>query len=488
MAIGLWSKRNISVTAVVVFILTVSYREFASLSRPSNSNSAIEWWKPVPLENAIDPNPHQKYRTADDFLPHFDAVLLLPPLTIQDAKKTCTWSETELSKIDFTFGPGQLGPATEGWIFKDRDQKEIDKHRQEWQDYIKNNLIPYSTVKDRFMGRGIVILAGNDDTLKRTEVLLRALKYHGCTLPVEIHYWKDEMDEGKKEKLVAVYGNMFFNDLSTPDNLFKSTPIILRNYQFKTAALFNSRFAEPLLLDSDNIPNINPEELWASRTYKEFGSVFWPDIARTYPQDPIWSITNTPCRMDEYEQESGQLLVDKRQYFYHLQLATWLNNKTDYYLDFLLGDKDLFRFAWHALKTPYGRPSSWLTSVGLMQDDGLYCGHSFGQHHPDEEGEIAFLHGGLLKTFSTEAIEHWREEGGLFKHVKRSPNPANWREITRVGIQFRGGDHIKGLEGMKWDCTDMFDIEPEKAQERELLDGFEDVFEKIHGYWLVDKV
>lgn len=48
----------------------------------------------------------------------------------------------------------------------------------------------------------------------------------------------------------------------------------------KTAALINSRFAEPLLLDSDNIPIIAPESLWESDEYREYGTIFWPDIAR----------------------------------------------------------------------------------------------------------------------------------------------------------------------------------------------------------------
>ena len=106
--------------------------------------------------------------------------------------------------------------------------------------------------------------------------------------------------------------------------------------------------------------------------------------------------------MDEYEQESGQLLVDKRRFFYHLQLAAWFDNehsRNEYYRQILLGDKDLFRFAWHALQTQYGTPAKWLTSVGTFYEDGYYCGHSFAQHHPDD-GRVAFMHGGLVKVHS----------------------------------------------------------------------------------------
>ena len=89
------------------------------------------------------------------------------------------------------------------------------------------------------------------------------------------------------------------------------------------------------MLDSDNTPWLPPETLYDSETYQEYGTVFWPDLARTRPQNPMWSITNTPCRMNEWEQESGQIIIDKRRYWYHMQLAAWFNSQ-EYYNGFLL--------------------------------------------------------------------------------------------------------------------------------------------------------
>ncbi len=176
-------------------------------------------------------------------------------------------------------------------------------------------------------------------------------------------------------------------------------------------------------------------------TYKEYGTIFWPDIARSWPQNPAWAITNTPCKMDEYEQESGQLLVDKRRYWYHLQLAAWMNNvKGPYYSYILLGDKDTFRFAWHALKTKYGRPKKWITSVGSL-NDGYYCGHAFGQHHPDN-GQIAFLHGGTLKSIALEILRWNREKkGGIFRNYKRSAYDEQPEKLTNVMLKFDSGDY-----------------------------------------------
>jgi alpha 1,2-mannosyltransferase len=308
----------------------------------------------------------------------------MPDVTVAEANATCKWVEP--TKVNFQWA------ADNEWIQHDPPEEEVNLRRSQWHEFIDNQLMPYASYKDRFEGRGIVIVAGNEKTLTRTRVILRALTKLGSKLPVELHYWDDEMTEKSKQELIKTYPAVSFNDLAKSSNIFKVKWVNTGNYQFKTAAVLNSRFAEPLLLDSDNVPIIDPESLYESSVYKEYGTLFWPDITRTRPNNPAWAITNTHCRMNEYEQESGQLLVDKRKFFYHLQLAAWLNNEHGaYYNEILLGDKDMFRFAWHALKTKYGFPRKWLTSVGTLHE-GNYCGHSFAQHHPD--GRVAFMHGG----------------------------------------------------------------------------------------------
>merc|ERR1712032_1093291 len=186
---------------------------------------------------------------------------------------------------------------------------------------------------------------------------------------------------------------------------------------------------------------------------------------------------------DEYEQESGQLLVDKRRFWYHLQLATWLNNEQGkYYNEFLLGDKDMFRFAWHALKTKYGRPKKWLTSVGT-ENDGYYCGHSFAQHHPDDE-RVAFLHGGLVKTVDLDVMRWNRDhKGGYYRSYKSAPSDEDPATSVNVAIKFDSADYLpnKGPDVKVAQCTDMKDVEARDINE--ILFGFEKTFEEIGGYW-----
>ncbi|RDW92632.1 putative glycosyltransferase family 71 protein [Coleophoma crateriformis] len=420
-----------------------------------------------------------KFPTADLFLPHFAAVTQLQGMTMLKAKSGCSWPA--MDEVNF-----QYSEDTE-WAMKDRNDTELAFRREEWHDYINHKLLPYAQYQDRFQGRGIVICAGNQKSLKRVRVILRALKKLGSQMAIELHYWGDEMSKESQDEISSLWPKMFFNDLSESTNILQSNHdnIFHINYQLKTAAVINSRFAEPLLLDSDNIPVVDPESLYETAVYKEYGTLFWPDIARTRPNNPMWAITNTECRMDEYEQESGQLLVDKRRFFYHLQLAAWFNNDHGiYYNDFLLGDKDMFRFAWHALKTKYGSPAKWLTSVGTLSN-GFYCGHTFAQHHPD--GNIAFLHGGLVKTLSKEVITWQREShGGIFQVYKRSEYDEQPLVNVNVTIKLDPASYMPNRPDniAVALCTEFGDVVPRPLDE--VVPGFQKTYEELGGYWMIE--
>jgi len=439
--------------------------------------------------DAVLEHAHQ-LTSADHFKAHFRAVAKMPRVTLAEAKAPCTWKETD--KVNFMFGPEGAWGLNTSWVSHDKSDAELDRARSTWQDYILNGLKPYANHRHRFNGRGIVVVAGQGRSLRRMKVILRQLKKLGSAMPVEVAYFGDEMHKETRADLEALYpGKMFFLDLSSADNVYQANQSnLFINYQLKTAALLNSRWAEPLMLDSDNIPTIDPAELYESTTYQEYGTLFWPDIARTRPNNPMWAITNTKCRMDEYELESGQMIVDKHRFFYHLQLAAWMNNEQgDYYKNFILGDKDMFRFAWHALKTRYGFPAKWLTSVGTVAGkDNYYCGHSFAQHHPD--GRVAFLHGGLLKTIPREVMTWTRKErGGIFQMYKRADTDENHSVAVDVSIKWDLATYLpnkpeKFESGAVGSCTDMHNVTARPLDE--IVPGFEQRFEEIGGYWMLD--
>lgn len=159
-----------------------------------------------------------------------------------------------------------------------------------------------------------------------------------------------------------------------------------------------------------------------------------------------------------------------------------------YYARIILGDKDAFRFAWHALKTKYGYPTKWLSSIGIVrEEDGEYCGHSFAQYHPDKsDGRPAFFHGGLLKSFTKPFVSHLHNGKGLFQAHKTSPvawnHSANPSEIS-IGVM-----GAKGVPGQKDGekaafCTRFNDIEARPLDE--LAPNFEKHFADIQGYWII---
>jgi len=434
-----------------------------------------------------------RIESANDFLPHFAATVELKNVTMAEAKATCTWTAEDRMNYQFGETLNEEGWVNASWTVRERKDWELEAPRAIWQNWVRNEMLPFDAYKDRFSGKGIIIVGGNGRTIPRIKVILKALIHLKSQIPVEFHYFGAEMTDEIRQELLALYPRSFFNDLSHEDNVIHTKHVSLFiNYHLKTAAVINSRFAEPLLLDSDNIPTIRPEELYESAEYKKYGTVFWPDMSRTRPNNPVWAITNTQCKMNEWEQESGQMLVDKRKFFYHLQLAAWLNNvHGQYWNNFILGDKDMFRFSWHALKTPYGTPRKWLTSVGLASElpsgKSFFCGHTFAQHHPDN-GQIAFLHGGTLKTVSRQVLEYSRKErGGTFQAYKRFQHDEDvLQHAVFNGIPW-GHDEMPAKYhpiDRATMCTDFEDIEAKPFED--LMPGFNKLFEEFGGYWMLD--
>ncbi|QIW99720.1 hypothetical protein AMS68_005238 [Peltaster fructicola] len=441
---------------------------------------------------AVLEDPHL-LEDADDFLDHFKAVVEYPSMPISDSKAGCGWPDE--SAINLQWGYDDTRGDDMKWVIQDEDDYKIELIRKQWQYFVANEMRPWAEHKKKFHGRGIVIPAGHEKSIYRTKVILRMLQKLGSTIDVEIAYWGElELKDDVKQQLLDVKPDLFFNDLSIPGQPIPTYYSFMANFQLKIPAVINSRFAEVILMDSDNIPIIDPVKLFDSEVYKEFGTVFWPDIVRTRRNNPIWAITNTQCRMDEWEQESGQLLVDKRKFWYHLQLATWLETEHRlYYSTLILGDKDMFRFAWHALRTKYGVPSRWITTVGTLSpgEEGkekVYCGHSFAQHHPDKDGGIAFLHGGLLKTLSNQVIK-WQIEhqGGIFQAYKRVTSDQDKQFTPNVKIEWDPAHYLPEEKDENYHtawCTNFRDDPAHPLDE--LLPGFQETYKEVGGYWMLD--
>lgn len=184
-------------------------------------------------------------------------------------------------------------------------------------------------------------------------------------------------------------------------------------YQVKAGALLYTSFRRVLFLDSDNTPVRDPTFLFSTDALRETGAVFWKDLWKTRPDNPIFSILGIEC-VDEFDQESGQILLDRSFPGVHraLKFSLWIQERSVLYYKLLLGDKDTFRLAWRVLGLPFHMVRPHVATLGNDFGDG-YCGIAMVQFAPfwdvAKNGpapfgvvdptipEIMFVHANLLK-------------------------------------------------------------------------------------------
>jgi hypothetical protein len=202
----------------------------------------------------------------------------------------------------------------------------------------------------RFAGRGIVICAGGARMFTCAYVAIGLLRRTlGCSLPIEVwHLGPEELGppmRGLLEELGAETVDAF--------HVARRHPVgRLGGWELKTYALLNSRFAEVLLLDADNVPVRDPAFLFDRDEFQDTGAMFWPDIVRLARGNPIWAVSGLPPR-DGPSFESGQVVLDKRRCWRALTLAHWMNQRSQSFYDIIHGDKDTFLIAWSMLGQPH---------------------------------------------------------------------------------------------------------------------------------------
>ncbi|GAA5998961.1 uncharacterized protein JCM10292_005826 [Rhodotorula paludigena] len=280
-------------------------------------------------------------------------------------------------------------------------------------------------------GKGLVFTAGNADTFSRVLLTLKMLKNHLHTsLPAEIFSFPGEEPSPEVRDQLEQHGAK----LRIVEGAARDTSRT-KNYHIKATAIIRSSFREVLFLDSDNIPAASlmpldspvpaavladaqnatdpwtrvrddgaveevwgkPTGLWEAKAYERLGVMFWPDYWRTQADNPIWALIGVPCR-DEWEQEAGTILVDKRKHLDALLLAEWMmdTERFKFWFNFSDGDKDMFRFAFLALRKRWGVPGRYV-SVGALPRNTMsgFCGHTMLQN--DHLGRPLFVHANLLK-------------------------------------------------------------------------------------------
>ncbi len=232
-------------------------------------------------------------------------------------------------------------------------------------------------------GQGIVICGGGLKYFTNAWVCIKMLRRLGCRLPIQFWYLgRKELDE-QMQALLTQLGVECIDAFE----LRKKVPVRrLDGWELKPYALLHSNFREVLLLDADNVPVRNPEFLFKTEAFKRCGAIFWPDYNRGASEKgrAIWR----SCGMrppSEHEFETGQIVVDKARCWKGLQLALWFNENSDFYYQYLHGDKETFHLAFRKLRQQYA-----LVPTPIHTLSGTMCQHDF-------QGRRLFQHRNLKK-------------------------------------------------------------------------------------------
>ena len=301
--------------------------------------------------------------------------------------------------------------------------------------------------------RGIVICA-YDDVLVSIYALIQLLRQrHHCSLPIQL--WSLPLEIQTQQTLLSIIlqqlPNVTHHILKQHDD---ALPLSSGSFFTKPLALYQTDLQQVLLLDADSIPIQDPTYLfdyisqdshsnqYTSSSSSSSTAIFFPDYWHPYNTvfdltsgSLVWELLGIPY-VDEFEGESGQLVVDKTQSQRALHMLLFLTHTFDVWLGPLklaYGDKDLFRFAWKMTQTPYTFVSHPPGTAGFGTDTVPVCGVTLVQHDPS--GQSLFLHRNTVKIKGMDSLQKVWHKGMTFVGDKPleeyiiQPSPVKGQKI-----------------------------------------------------------
>lgn len=220
---------------------------------------------------------------------------------------------------------------------------------------------------------GIVIGAGGTKYFGCAVACVHILRNLGCDLPIEFWYLDDyEMDNNMKNLCDVL--NIRHINATEYAQTHDLHPRILNGWELKPFSTLHSEFKKVLYLDADNIPAQNPTYLFFSDQFRNLGSIFWPDLPpmkRNEWMPPIvWENVGLEYR-NEADFETGQYMIDKEKCYKELTMTMWINEHSDWFYNFVYGDKSTFHLAWRKCETEYSipsKPAGWRHPCILQYD------------------------------------------------------------------------------------------------------------------------
>ncbi|GMF28049.1 unnamed protein product [Phytophthora lilii] len=254
-----------------------------------------------------------------------------------------------------------------------------------------------------------------------------------CQLPIEIWFRPDEMSQSSigLDALKSLIRNETARDLTFHEI---DHPEAFR-FNAKIYGIRHSSFDQVLFLDADNVPVRDPSYLIKTTEFTKTGARFWPDywhpdhtIFFINAKSLVWELLGTPF-VDMFEQESGQILIDRRRHAAPLTLAVFYAFHRPSFFDRLKlawGDKDLFRFAWLKLGAEFHMIQRPPSVAGKMFGNS-FCGMTMVQH--DSNGEVLFLHRNQLKLTGQPSTDDPKELHEMSTRADELLDPEMWTHL-----------------------------------------------------------
>jgi len=219
-------------------------------------------------------------------------------------------------------------------------------------------------------GKGIVICAGGVQYFTNAWVCINILRRLGCQLPIQVWYiGKKEMNRTMAELLKPLGV-----ECVDATRVRRKHPVrLLQGWGLKPYAILYSTFREVLFLDADNVPVVNPDFLFNTPQYRQTGAIFWPDYDQPKKEKNIAIWRSCGLRHpNESEFESGQIVVDKQRCWPALRLSLWFSENSDFYYQYIHGDKETFHIAFRKMRKSYSLVPHRIHSL-----EGTMCQHDF---------------------------------------------------------------------------------------------------------------
>ena len=172
-------------------------------------------------------------------------------------------------------------------------------------------------------------------------VTVKELRRLGCTLPIAFTHMGLLEWDANLTRIMEPLGVQVI-DLEECE---KTDPMrVMGGWESKIYGVWQAPFEEVLYLDADNIPLIDPTFLFDCQQYTYYGSIFWPDVppmdrADWLPKE-VWENIGMPHQPHVRAAESGQMVINKREWWREMVVCRWINEHSDYYYRVIFGDKD----------------------------------------------------------------------------------------------------------------------------------------------------